>query len=77
MTIRMRKILKKWWEGTYVPPPKNDPHSIVFIISAGRYKRSPSSRAAHAIKDFWLKYWQWCFTAAFSMAGLIIAALKL
>lgn len=56
----MKEIFKRWWEGTYVPAPKDDPNSSVFIIAFGTYQKSASSRVAHALVDFWLKYWQWC-----------------
>lgn len=73
----MKDLFKTWWEGTYVPAPKNDPNSSVFIISLGTYERSLSSRAAHIVAAFWLKNWQWCFSAAFATIGLVIAAMKL
>lgn len=75
--IRMKKALNKWWEGTYVPPPKNDPNSSLFFIGPGTYELHWTSKAAHAVKHFWVNYWQWCFSAAFATIGLIIAGMKL
>jgi hypothetical protein len=73
----MKQTLKTWWDGTCVPAPKNDPNSSAFILSLGTYERSLSSRTAHALVDFWMKHWQWCFSATFTTVGLFIAALKL
>lgn len=68
----MKEILKRWWQGTYVSPPR-DP--LVFML--GHYELHWSSKAAHVIRDFWMKHWQWCFSATFASVGLFIAAMKL
>lgn len=47
------------------------------LILIGHYERHWTSRAAHVVADFWMKHWQWCFSAAFAMIGLFIAAMKL
>jgi hypothetical protein len=53
----MKDILKRWWQGTYVPP-ENDPDSgLVFML--GSDKLHWSSKAAHTAFDFWMTYWQW------------------
>jgi hypothetical protein len=62
----MKELLKRWWEGTYVPP-KYDPS----IMRMGNYERDWSSKAAHAAMDFWLKYWQWCMGFGLAVIGLI------
>jgi hypothetical protein len=66
----MKEILKRWWQGTYVPAPPG-------IIMIGDYERHWTSKTAHVIADFWMKHWQWCFSAAFATIGLFIAAMKL
>lgn len=66
----MREILKKWWQGTYVPARPR-------TIAIGTYKLHWSSKVVHIIADFWMKHWQWCFYASFSIIGLTIAAMKL
>lgn len=68
----MKDTLKRWWRGTYVPPPKNDPHSAVVIISLGTYELHWSAKAAHVVRDFWLKYWQWCMGFGLAVIGLIV-----
>jgi hypothetical protein len=73
----MKEILKRWWQGTYEPPPPNDPSSAVFFLSPGTYKLHWSSKAAHVVADFWMRHWQWCFSATFATIGLFIAAMKL
>ncbi|MBH5397382.1 hypothetical protein HZZ13_06200 [Bradyrhizobium sp. CNPSo 4010] len=71
----MKDLLKRWWEGRYVPP-ENDTGAAIFFTQ-GRYERHWTSKAAHRVSEFYLKHWQWCFSAAFAVTGLVIAALKL
>ena len=71
----MKGFLKRWWDGEYVPP-QNDFGSTLWVIQ-GHYEKHWSSRAAHVVADFWMKHWQWCFSAVFAVTGLVIAALKL
>jgi hypothetical protein len=73
----MKEFLKRWWQGTYVPAPPNDPYSGVIFMSLGTYELHWTAKVAHMIADFWMKHWQWCFSAAFATIGLFIAALKL
>jgi hypothetical protein len=72
---QMRKRVRDWWAGKYIPP-ENPPGSAVFFVQ-GSYEQHWTSRVAHVISNFWLKHWQWCFGAVFATAGLIIAAMKL
>jgi hypothetical protein len=65
----MREILKRWWQGTYEPPPRD-------LFMMGHYKLHWSAKAAHVLADFWMKHWQ-CFSATFATVGLFIAAMKL
>jgi hypothetical protein len=73
----MKELLKRWWEGTYVPPPPDYPNSRFVFISPGTYKHHWTAKAAHVAKNFWMKHWQWCFSATFATVGLVIAAMKL
>lgn len=75
MEIRVKEYLKRWWHGKYVPP-ENDPE-ISLVFFQGRYERHWTSKVAHWLREFWLKNWQWCFSAAFAVTGLVIAAMKL
>jgi len=67
----MKETLKGWWKGTYVPPPPNDPNSAVVFFSPGSYQLHWSSKAAHVVADFWMKYWQWCLGFGLAVVGLI------
>lgn len=55
----MKEFLKRWWQGTYVPPPPNEPHSGVFFVMPGTYKLHWTAKAAHAVLGFLRQYWQW------------------
>ena len=65
----MKEAFKNWWDGTYVRP-ENPPGTAVFIIQ-GHYEKHWSSKLAHVIADFWLKYWQWCMGFGLAVAGII------
>ncbi|TWA97550.1 hypothetical protein [Bradyrhizobium stylosanthis] len=71
----MKAHLKRWWDGEYAPPQNDPGSSLVFI--QGHYEKHWSSKVAHVVADFWMKHWQWCFSALFAVTGLVIAALKL
>ncbi|WP_038946392.1 MULTISPECIES: hypothetical protein [Bradyrhizobium] len=61
----MKQLLKRWWDGKYVPP-RNDPNGFVFILQ-GDYERHWTSKAAHVVAGFWLKYWQWSIGIAVTL----------
>jgi len=73
----MKEILKRWWQGTYVPPAPNDPHSSVVVISPGTYRLHWSSRAAHVICEFWLAHWQYVISTVIAVVGIFIALKRL
>jgi hypothetical protein len=66
----MEGPLKRWWDGKYIPP-KNDPDSLIFVMQC-RYEKHWSSKVAHAVAKFWLKYWQWCIGFGLAVIGLIL-----
>jgi len=71
----MKHVVKRWWQGTYVPP-ENDPHSgIIFVL--GSYERHWSSKAAHVLAKFWLKHWQYVISTCIAVVGILIALKKL
>jgi hypothetical protein len=71
----MRKHFKAWWEGTYTQ--HDNPHNSPLYFVGGYQKRHWTSKLAHVVTDFWMKHWQWCFSATFATIGLVIAAIKL
>jgi hypothetical protein len=71
----MKKAFKQWWDGTYIPPENYPDSGLAFMM--GSYRRHWTSWLAHTVADFWLKHWQWCFSATFATIGLVIAAMKL
>jgi hypothetical protein len=70
----MQEILKRWWQGTYVPA-KNDPNSGLFFM--GNYKLHWTATVAHALVAFWLRHWQYSISTAIAVVGLFIALKKL
>jgi hypothetical protein len=65
----MKMLFKKWWDGTYVPPENDRNSGLIFIM--GDYTKHWTSKAAHVLFDFWLKYWQWCMGFGLAVLGLI------
>jgi hypothetical protein len=50
--VTLKQRLARWWEGRYIPPPKND-GGIVFV-SIGWYER-PALRRAFDFSVDWLR----------------------
>ena len=71
----MRELFNRWWQGAYIPPENDPKRGLVFVT--GTYELHWSAKAAHVVADFWMRHWQWCFSAAFATIGLVIAAMKL
>jgi hypothetical protein len=67
--------ISRWWLGEF-RPYKNDPDSAVVLIG-GRYHRHWTADVAHAIVDFYLRHWQFVWTTALAIVGLVIAALAI
>ncbi len=61
--------LKAWYEGT---PVESDPRSPVIFVN--HYERSASSRAAHAVVDFFIKHWQWSIGIAVAIFSVLYRA---
>jgi hypothetical protein len=65
----MRKHFEAWWEGTYTR--HDNPHDVpLYFVVGGYQKRHWTSKMAHAVTDFWLKYWQWCMGFGLAVIGL-------
>lgn len=73
--MTLRKWLRGWWEGEYIPPD-NSPNSPVFRV-LGRYRRHWSSRAAHKILEFYLAEWRWLLPFIVAVVGAFVAIKKL
>jgi hypothetical protein len=65
--------IKNWYQGKYIPPPENDPDSLVVIISPGYYKQPFLARVLRQIGNFWLRHWQWILGFIITIALLVVA----
>ena len=61
----MSNFLRDWWQGTYIPPPDNDPDSSIVFISPGHYERHWSARFAS---------WAMTFARKHKLAGVAAIA---
>ena len=69
----IRQRLQEWYQGTYVPPPPNDPDSHVVFISPGHYEQTPLAKAVKLLGAFWLKHWQWITGTALAVIGIVVS----
>jgi hypothetical protein len=67
---QMESHFKRWWDGKYVPP-RNDPDGMIIVLQ-GRYEKHWTSKLAHVVADFWLKYWQWCMGFGLAVVTVIL-----
>lgn len=54
----MKQIIKRWYEGEYVPH-ENDPGSPVVFLNGGHYRRHWTARFARWAIDFYIREWKW------------------
>lgn len=66
-----RRKIADWYQGEYVPPPENDPHSSVFILSIGHYEKPPLAKAISILIAFWLEHWKWIIGVAVAIAAIV------
>ena len=67
---RTNERIAIWYRGRYIPPPKNDPGSLIAIISTGHYKQPLLAKVLAAIGRFIAAEWKW-------LLGFIVAVLAL
>jgi len=73
--MKSRGIIKRWYEGEYVPPDKQPDSTLIFVT--GHYKRHWSSCIIHTIAEFYLKEWKWLLPFIVALVGVTIAVAKL
>jgi len=66
-------MLKKWWDGEFVPY-ENDPRGGVMIIG-GTYRRHWSASALRAVVGFLQKEWKWAIGTLIAVVGIALATL--
>lgn len=71
----MRKLLKAWWRGEFIPY-QNDPTSGVIFIGGIR-RRHWTSKVARSLFSFYLREWKWIWPFLVGAIGLGIAIAKL
>jgi hypothetical protein len=71
--MRFLEKLKKWYEGVYVPPPPNDPHSYIQFVSPGDYDRPWLARAIDAVCIFFKNHWQWATTTILAVIAIVVS----
>lgn len=60
----MRNItekIKRWYEGTYIPPLENDPYSELFVVGSGHFEKHLLAKGIHHFWCFWKRTWHILF----------------
>ena len=70
----MRKALKKWWDGEFVPY-ENEPSDSVVIIG-GTTKRHWTSSVANAVWAFLRNEWKWAIGTGIAVIGLTMTYIR-
>lgn len=73
----IRNKIASWYQGTYVPPPKNAPNSGVVFIGHGFYVQPRLARYIGAVIRFYFRHWQWLWSTVIAVASLYVAVLAL
>jgi hypothetical protein len=66
----MKQIIKRWYEGEYVPYD-NDPDSSLIFLNGGHYRRHWTAMFTRWAIDFYMREWKWTLATA----GAVIAFL--
>lgn len=75
MLRNMRRRIGEWYRGEYVMR-RNDPGSPLVAIG-GHRRPGAGARLARAVGGFLGREWKWLVGVAVSIAGVIVAYLKL
>ena len=65
--MKFKKLLNRWWEGTYIPEPPGSP------LALGHCKRHWTSTCIHTLVNFYMKHWKWLLPF---LVGLTVAIFK-
>jgi hypothetical protein len=61
--------LREWYRGKFIPPPPNDPQSMVVFISPGHYEQPPLAKFLGTVGRFWSNHWKWIITTFIAVAA--------
>jgi len=59
MWTKQRERIASWYQGRYVPPPPDDPGSLLAFISPGHYEQPALAKLLRRLGEFWLDHWKW------------------
>jgi hypothetical protein len=68
---RIKIRIATWYQGAYVPPPKNDPDSRIVFIGTGFYIQPRLAQILGCIGRFLRAEWKWFFWLLFAIVGLL------
>lgn len=74
---KVKHRIAQWYQGTYVPPPKNDPNSSIVFVGLGFYLQPPLARILLAVANFYRNNWQWIWSTLIALLSLWAAVLAL
>ena len=71
--MKLIDAIKKWYQGTYVPPPPIDPHDTVIIVSMGHYEQPLLAKILGFIGRFYLAHWKWVIGTTIAVISIFVA----
>lgn len=71
--MRLIEKIKNWYQGKYVPPPPNDPNSLIVRFSAGHYEQPVIAKILKMIGQFWIAHWKWIIGIVIAIAGIVVS----
>jgi len=66
----MRQIIKRWYDGKYIPPDNPPDSSVIFLM--GHCDRHWSSRLAHTLVEFYFEHWKWLLSFLVALSALLL-----
>lgn len=69
--MKLKDKIENWYQGTYVPPPKNNPNDPFVFMSLGHYEKSAGAKIA----EFHLKHWVVLTPIYITLLGVLVTFL--
>lgn len=71
----IRKAVRDWYYGEFVPFENRPDSPVVFV--GGYYRRHWTAVVAHVLVDFYLREWKWVITTILGIIAVAAAIARL
>lgn len=69
--MKLKEKIENWYQGKYIPPPKNDHDSTFIFLSPGHYEKSTGAK----IVEFHSKHWTVLVPIYLALLGVFVTVL--